>query len=165
MNPRENFDCWLGNMVCWHNRYTLGDEQPGEDPRRWLHEWRRGRKEKDFVILPLYLYDHSGITMSTSSFSCPWDSGQVGYIIATRERAAELGIVWDRNAIADILQAEVREYDQYLTGDIYGFNVEEKMPCGHWEDTDSCWGFYGTDWEANGLADAVGDPELIAGLE
>ena len=29
------------------------------------------------VILPLYLYDHSGITMNTCGFSCPWDSGQV----------------------------------------------------------------------------------------
>lgn len=32
------------------------------------------------VILPLYLYDHSGITMNTCGFSCPWDSGQVGWI-------------------------------------------------------------------------------------
>ena len=31
-----------------------------------------------FVFLPLYLFDHSGITMNTSGFSCPWDSGQVG---------------------------------------------------------------------------------------
>ena len=35
-----------------------------------------------FVILPLYLYDHSGITMNTTGFSCPWDSGQVGWIYA-----------------------------------------------------------------------------------
>ena len=31
-----------------------------------------------FLMLPLYLYDHSGITMNTTGFSCPWDSGQVG---------------------------------------------------------------------------------------
>ena len=35
------------------------------------------------VILPLYLYDHSGITMNTCGFSCPWDSGQVGWIYAS----------------------------------------------------------------------------------
>jgi len=38
------------------------------------------------VILPLYLYDHSGITMSTSVFSCPWDSGQVGWIYASKQK-------------------------------------------------------------------------------
>ena len=36
----------------------------------------------DCVLLPLYLYDHSGITMNTGGFSCPWDSGQVGWIFA-----------------------------------------------------------------------------------
>ena len=38
--------------------------------------------------LNLYLYDHSGITMSCGTanpFSCPWDSGQVGWIIAEKE--------------------------------------------------------------------------------
>ena len=38
---------------------------------------------KGFTMLPLYLYDHSGITMSISPFSCPWDSGQVGWIYCT----------------------------------------------------------------------------------
>ena len=38
-----------------------------------------------YVILPLYLYDHSGITMSTGPFSCPWDSGQVGWIYASKK--------------------------------------------------------------------------------
>ena len=42
-----------------------------------------------YVILPLYLYDHSGITMSTSVFSCPWDSGQVGWIYAEKKKLIE----------------------------------------------------------------------------
>ena len=33
---------------------------------------------ENVVILPLYLHDHSGLTMNTSGFHCPWDSGQVG---------------------------------------------------------------------------------------
>jgi hypothetical protein len=41
---------------------------------------------KDYVILPLYLYDHSGISMNTSGFSCGWDSGQVGFIYCERSR-------------------------------------------------------------------------------
>lgn len=38
------------------------------------------------IILPIYAYEHGGITLSTGSFSCPWDSGQVGWIYATKER-------------------------------------------------------------------------------
>lgn len=39
-----------------------------------------------YIILPLYLYDHGGITMSTGPFSCPWDSGQLGWIYALKQR-------------------------------------------------------------------------------
>ena len=45
----------LGTIVGWHGRYTIGDEQPSEDPRTWLHEWRRGRKAKTFVMLPVFM--------------------------------------------------------------------------------------------------------------
>lgn len=41
------------------------------------------------IVLPLHLYDHSGITMSTGGFSCPWDSGQVGYIYVTPKALEE----------------------------------------------------------------------------
>ena len=45
-----------------------------------------------FVILSLYLYDHSGITMNTTGFSCPWDSGQVGWIYADADCIKKAGI-------------------------------------------------------------------------
>jgi len=62
-SPRE----WdqLGTIVGWHRRYKLGDEQPREEPHRWLHEWKRGRKEKDYVILPVYMIDHSCVALNT----------------------------------------------------------------------------------------------------
>jgi len=37
-----------------------------------------------YVILPVYIYDHSGITLNTVGFSDPWDSGQVGWIYASK---------------------------------------------------------------------------------
>lgn len=44
------------------------------------------------AILPLFLYDHSGVSMSTGSFvgrvpHAEWDSGQVGYIYMSKETA------------------------------------------------------------------------------
>jgi len=141
----------------------------GERPIDELREeW-----ERLFYSLPLYLYDHSGITMSTGSFSCPWDSGQVGFIYVTKERAhQEWGTTLmqqrrdpDTGALLsglvpvrpmtdeDYLQRlrnEVETYDQYLTGDVYGYVVE----VGHTdeegdfvvdEEGDSCWGIFGID--------------------
>lgn len=120
--------------------------------------------ERHYLILPLYLYDHSGITMSCSPFSCPWDSGQVGYIYCTVERGvAECGSL--ENARKH-LQSEVEVYDQYLTGDVWGFVVEECADdpdeYGHdeeWEQVDSCWGFYGQDPFTNGMSYHI-DEEL-----
>lgn len=85
--------------------------------------------EKHYVILPLYLYDHSGITMSTGSFSCPWDSGQVGWIYCSREKALHEwgGKVFTkkvREKAEAYLKSEVNTYDQYLTGEVYGCCIQ-----------------------------------------
>ena len=93
---------------------------------------------KEHYILPLFLYDHSGITMSTGSFSCPWDSGQVGWIYISIEKAAQEGWKTPEQAYK-AMQAEVEEYDHYLTGQCYGYVVEDAEG----EELDSCWGFLG----------------------
>lgn len=124
----------------------------------------------EVALLPLYLYDHSGITMSTGSFGDPWDSGQVGWIYMTKEIfLAETGwgeALWPRRAI-EMMQGAVETYDQYLTGDVYGFTVFENTGTDAdpvWEETDeSCWGFYGSDIKENGIADNV--PGLLAAIE
>lgn len=150
-NPRKDCD-QAGTMVCWHSRYTLGDTHDFRDPDAFMEWWKENGKGG--VLLPLFLYDHSGISMSTGRaypFNCPWDSGQVGYIYVTRETIIK---EWGKNGKAKAeksLQGEVKEYDQYLTGDVYGYVVE--TPNG--EHLDSCWGFYGLDYikeEAESIA-------------
>ena len=46
--------------------------------RSWM---KKGKKSGIWFI-----YDHSGITMNTTGFSCPWDSGQVGWIYCSKKR-------------------------------------------------------------------------------
>lgn len=147
MNPRE--DPILGTMACWHGRYSLGDEQPDCDPQEYL------KGLGDIISLPLYLYDHGGITMNTTGFHCPWDSGQVGYIYVTKKSIRE-EFGWKRiskkryRQVEEILEAEVKIYDHYISGEVYGFILEEDG-----EEVDSCWGFYGPDHHSNGLADHI----------
>jgi len=90
-SPRE----WdnLGTMVCAHRRYSLGDEQAQnlDDYDSWFG-WFHGEViepnggDSNVVWLPLFMLDHSGISIRTSSFNDPWDSGQVGYIYATKDK-------------------------------------------------------------------------------
>ena len=161
----------LGTMVCWYRRYDLGDKHDFKEPdalwvelcgneslqeKFYYHDWlSKQQKERavklalqNNVILPLYLYDHSGITMKTYPFSCPWDSGQAGYIYVSHEQIRkEYG--WKRltkariKKIEQYLRREVETYDNCLTGAVYGYEIKESG--------DSCWGFYGYDHRASGL--------------
>lgn len=132
INPRESDN--LGTMYYQHRNYVLGDKV--------MHEGLDDIKNPSSVVLPLYLYDHSGITMSTSPFSCPWDSGQVGYICATAEDIRKnFGIKRItqkiRKQVENILQAEVEEFDRYIRGECYMYLIKDKDG----ELVDSCYGF------------------------
>ncbi len=209
-NPRTDWDCHSGRMICWHHRYNLGDEHSYDSDeflRELAFEACEGLEEKvwelentiydklvdraidngrddphgyasslvdkrvndyvecalrTYVILPLYLYDHSGITMSTGQFSCPWDSGQVGYIICDDE-TIQREFDGDRDKAEKALEAEVAVYDDYLSGNVYGFIVEERVcdDCDTWEEIDSCWGFFSSDVRTNGMAEHLGSDDLV----
>jgi len=154
-SPRE----WdnLGTMICFHSRYNLGDKHDYQfyDYDSW-DEQRKDieKKENSCVILPLYLYDHSGITISTIPFGCNWDSFQVGWIVISKEKVRKEYNVKRINKeliekVTNILEGEVKTYDQYLTGDVYGYRVSKVTECElgheHKEEVDSCWGYYGVE--------------------
>jgi len=107
------------------------------------------------VILPLYLFDHSGMTVSTTPFSCPWDSGQAGFAYMLLEEARrECGGEEDPKEWARrMIEAEVKEYGQYLSGDVWGFEIKEydwNPDSEEWEEegevVESCYAFYGRDY-------------------
>jgi len=181
-NPRE--DCEnFGTMVCWHDRYYLGDgggwhnkarnaPDMRQDPENYLRMlagecrtpvdcdnctmetvWKI--LNRHYLILPLYLYDHSGITISTGPFSCPWDSGQVGWVYVSHKKIREeYSVKSVRHCVLDenkkrikaidmaekLIRSEVEVYDAYLTGSVYGYVVEKDG-----EDIDSCWGYIETE--------------------
>lgn len=146
LDPRRDFDN-LGTMVCYHKRYKIGDEQ-----RDWREVDREGR-----VILPVYMYDHSGVTIRTKPFRSRWDSGQLGVIYIDHEIIEEVkGDLSDesREWARDVLRGEVHQVDLYLRGQVWGFVVKETCEhCGHELDevVDSCWGHYGEDLEETGI--------------
>lgn len=167
-NPRTAWDCNAATFAFFHKRYTLGDKDHGlrfEDFDGWGEmEAHIVKTFKPAYITPVYMYDHSGITISSSPFSCPWDSGRIGFAWITREKLAECAGPFKRltaelKKLAERnVESELQIYDQYLTGDLWGFVVEEQCgECDEWHETDSCWGFYGGDIDKNGMRDHIGD--------
>ena len=102
--------------------------------------------EKTHIIKPLYLYDHSGIRMSTGSFigraqHAEWDSGQIGWIYASHkdiEKEYEIITPETIEKANRLLENEVKLYDAYISGQCYGFLLYKDG-----EEIDSCWGFLG----------------------
>lgn len=184
-NPRFDRDGNIATMVCWHPDYILGDYQitnddgrgaiggryggrrePGKDTRFHRDDFTSmralaryiGIAERGICILPLYLYDHSGISISAGTvnpFDNPtvrrdefgrgmgWDTSMVGFVYTTRETMVEQCGETNANDPAFVQKAvlaEVSEYDSYLRGEVYGFVVDPDGP-----DEDSCWGFVGDD--------------------
>lgn len=102
--------------------------------------------EKKYIALKIYLYDHSGLAISSGPFACRWDSGLFGMVAVSIEKVKkEYG--WKkitaarRRKIESYLQGEIDTYDQYLRGEIYGYRI---TPEDHDDEVlDSCWGFFG----------------------
>lgn len=130
--------------------------------------------------LPVYMIDHSGIALSTTPYSCPWDSGQVGFIWMDKDTAErELGnhetIESLRDAAHRHMSSEIETLSQYVEGEVYGFICERYVgPEGddkdiddedNWEEEDSCWGFFGMDMIENGMVEHWEDKYLDAFCE
>jgi len=144
-SPRKEYDN-AGKMVCWHNRYELGDAHT------WNVDSFTAFKEAhpEHLYLPVYLYEHSGVTISTSSFRDPWDSGQIGWIyLGANEIESEFK--GDRELAQKCLESEITEYDTYLRGEVYGYIIEKDE-----EEVGSCWGMYGYDYCKEAAIDACG---------
>lgn len=138
--------CWVGSDYDWRDYKGIRDKytEPSD------YDYIKGLKEivrRSGVVLPVYCYEHSGVTFNCSSFSDPWDSGQVGYAYMTTEQIAELG--WPKGkkgrkaAAEEYIRRMVGVMAAYANGDIYGFSIFDKD--GNW--IESLGGFYSSHYE------------------
>ena len=115
--------------------------------------------------LPLWLYDHGGITISCGAVTYPftdrWDAGQLGWIVCSKTNVMSVcccpETMWRSKAV-EVMQEETNLYDQYLRGEVYYYNLLEAELGDEpeWGEADNCGGFYGSDIETSGMVDAVG---------
>lgn len=179
--------CPFGAMLAEHPHYTLGDQDgPAQDLAGFIEdmrEWHSGgalidaalkhlrRHFGSTVVLPLYLYDHSGISMSagpnlldgggintrTHNPFDPggWDTSFVGFAFDTAEDREENGVP----DVEAALRTEVRVYSEHLEGNYFGLITEELKSVhttvshdgevvrddedDEWVEVDSCWGYLG----------------------
>jgi hypothetical protein len=170
-NPRQ----WdnLGVLYTAHRRYCpekeLDDHFDIDTVFRSRWEFSE-RFLREYIALPVYLYDHSSLSVSTAPFSCQWDSGLFGIIAVEVEKVKqEWG--WKklthtrRKTIEEHLRGEIKTLDDYLTGQVYGYEI---TPMDDAENIiGSCWGYYGRESlkqiesDCKGIIDEIHRKEAI----
>lgn len=99
------------------------------------------------ILKELYLYDHSGLSMSCANFDEGYfevsrDRSLVGLIgapVTAVGHEATQGMTDDQ--VSAHLENEVLEYGQYLEGDVYGVMLNDLEG----NELDSLWGIYGVE--------------------
>lgn len=151
LDPREDYNnctiCYVRNRYLGSSKYDNDRDFADSDD---LNDYLAGLKDRgtEFVSVPLYAYVHSGITISTSSFGDPWDSGCFGIAICTKEQVVNAfgnDTDWQQHA-EDIIEDEIETYDKFLTGGTYVYTVYEyDKAAKEWTLNDTCGGFYSND--------------------
>jgi hypothetical protein len=188
----QEFRPGLGDYLdnAFFNSIVTADPVDGDTTRLFREQWaefKRRRHEEimkivnwRYLLLPLGLIDHSGISMyiGSGAHACDpggWDSGQVGWIYCTKKKARE---EWGRRKdylarARKCMESEVEEYDKYLQGDVWGF-VIEAFKLRHDQDDktivlderedyrratpveeDSCWGHIGWEYAVEATTEAA----------
>lgn len=143
-DPRE-FDNAF-EIIAFHRRYeftTDGSKHLKEisfDNLKELYSYLQ-ENENAILILPVFLYDHSGLRLSVRSSdfrACDpagWDWGQLGFVYITQKKLDEYGIALE--SVEKQAVAFIKMMDAYVSGEVYGFEITLND-----EFVDSCYGFY-----------------------
>lgn len=145
-----------GEVESWED---LGDYSL-EDLVKLVIDGAIDKEHKYIAWLPVYMYDHSGITINTTGFSCGWDSGCIGIVYTSLlDDNDDLPVPQEGENILEaserILRSEIKYIDQIITGSVYGFQEYAVDEDGDYYVDDSCWGFVGE------LIDDVEDRDSI----
>lgn len=140
----------LETMLCCHREYHLGDCNSNRETEEQLAEICRkyGKSDEEidemtfaeevqFILdqddvcgLPLWLYDHSGISISTERI-CQWDSSLVGLIFVEKDFFIEHTCVtneenWKKEA-RGMLEDKIEVYNYFLQGNVYAWTLYEPV--------------------------------------
>lgn len=146
-DPREDEEN-LGTMLCFSDYRCYGDcnsnadaeEQAAALCRKYgksdeeidemtiYEEMNFIAEHEDILVLPLYILDHSGLSMATYRQDT-WDSSYTGFIYVEKDFFLSACPIkdterWKEYAKKTLLK-EVETYSAYLEGSVYAWNIVE----------------------------------------
>lgn len=140
-SPREYFRVWT-----WVSNYRNfnGDEDADTSILDFYFKNRTEEiyQDKDIIIVPVYAYIHSGISLSTKRFNDKWDSGIFAVAYLKKSENPERFDVISKELSIGIndLSLEVSQMQDYLNGEVYSV---ERLDNESQESLDYCDDIYG----------------------
>ena len=130
-NPREN-DCNAATFYCLKShRRKIGDVI---DDAYHLNETKRTlEKTGEYVISPIYIYEHSNIALSTVPFPDIWDSACIGFAVANindfmKRRISDTPVsrCEAMHRAEDCIRNELEAYSDYLAGNCWQYCITDE---------------------------------------
>lgn len=138
-------------LVNYHRQFWVEEKKviTKEECIQWYREGTCPQM-KTHWIFPLTCLIHSGVALSLnrSFMEDPggWDTSHVGLVLSLKE-------IYKTEAKAmKAAECLIEEWNQYLSGDVYGIARENYDSKKSRLDHDSVWGFYGYDYALSELA-------------
>ena len=125
-SPRN--DTNVATILTWERDYDSPDEnnntfeefaeKHGVDvSQKWnLDSVMDAMREEGYYVVPVYALHHSVSHYSTHDFHDPWDSGVAGIAFCKKQK----GLPDDDDYLRTIIDQEIKEYDAWVNGEIYG---------------------------------------------
>lgn len=118
----------VATILTWERDYDSPDEnndtfeefaeKHGVDvSKKWdLDSVMEAMRKEGYYVVPVYALHHGVSHYSISDFNDPWDSGVVGVAFCKKQE----GLPDNDDYLRTIIDEEVKEYDAWANGEIYG---------------------------------------------
>lgn len=118
----------VATILTWERNYNSPDEngdtfeefaeKHGVDvSQEWnLDSVMDAMREEGYYVVPVYALHHGVSHYSTHDFHDPWDSGVVGVAFCKKQE----GLYDNDDYLRGIIDQEIKEYDAWVNGEIYG---------------------------------------------
>ena len=134
-NPRDHSNSKIVTSVRGRKTFsddTLSNDLWGNNVTEAAQNYARENDIdfNDMIYITVYGYSHGGFTISASPFSCPWDSGVVGFIFKSKKAVREeFGVKRIskklHQEIIDRLTSEIEDVDYWLNSTYYSVSVSD----------------------------------------
>lgn len=118
----------VATILTWERDYDSPDEnndtfeefaeKHGVDTsKKWnLNSVMEAMRKEGYYVVPVYALHHGVAHYSINDFNDPWDSGVVGVAFCKKQE----GLPDNDNYLRRIINREVKTYDAWVNGEIYG---------------------------------------------